>query len=115
MAFSGVGRVGYGVIRGRLDAIMQRLCVWIEFRGRYTITRVMTLDRKFQPILVEDRVELFQNGFFDFNITKLIQDVKAHPKHFPIEYIAVKTVCSSFNKSFDEQVIQAANYLNPIL
>jgi hypothetical protein len=45
----------------------------------------MRLDTDFQPVRVDEGDELFPNGIFEFNITKLLKHIKSNPVSFPIE------------------------------
>jgi len=45
----------------------------------------LILDKKFKPLPVDDDDELFPNGIFVFNITKLLTFIKAHQGSFSIE------------------------------
>lgn len=52
-------------------------------------------DKKFQPMEVDAEDELFPNGIFEFNITKLIAYIKANPGSFPIEEVVIDTLGES--------------------
>ena len=58
----------------------------------------LKLDKKFQTMDVDAGDELFPNGIFEFNITKLIAYVRANQDQFPIELVALDTLWESPNE-----------------
>jgi hypothetical protein len=65
------------------------------------LTRKLTIDNTFLPCLEEENDELFPNGIFKFNITKLLRFIQNNPGDFFLEEIALdefKTY-SSLNES----------------
>ena len=54
----------------------------------------LKLDKKFEPCLADDNDEIFPNGFFQFNITKMIDFI---------------------SPNLDEETIQKAQALKPII
>lgn len=63
---------------------------------------------------VDAEDELFPNGLFEFNITKLIAHLGANPVNFPIEEVALDTLWES-SSNLSEAAIQAANLSVPII
>ena len=62
----------------------------------------LKLDKNFMPCPVADGDELFQNGIFVFNITKMIEYVRSSAENWPVEDVAVdelpdKTISSNIN------------------
>jgi hypothetical protein len=45
----------------------------------------LKLDKKFQPCEVDEDDEVFPNGIFVFNVTKLIAHIGTNPGDFPVE------------------------------
>jgi hypothetical protein len=43
----------------------------------------LKLDKRFQPCPLEEGDEAYPNGIFEFNITRLIAFIDAHPRHVP--------------------------------
>lgn len=74
----------------------------------------LKFNKKFQAINVDAEDELFPNGIFEFNITKLIAHINANPDNFPIEEVALDTLWES-STSLDEAAIEAANLSIPII
>jgi len=49
----------------------------------------LKLNRKFVPCQVDPDDEMFPNGIFVFNVTKLLAHVQANAPKFPVEEVAV--------------------------
>jgi len=71
-------------------------------------------DKKFQPCEVDDDDELYSNGIFVFNITKLLAHLKTNPEGFPVVDVAVVTLGFT-SSNLDETTVQGANLQTPIL
>jgi hypothetical protein len=48
---------------------------------------ILRLDRDFQPCSSELGDELYPNGIFEFNITRLLAFIHPHTERFPAEFI----------------------------
>lgn len=79
------------------------------------MSRKFKLMKSFQPCVAEADDELFPNGIFEFNVTKLIAFVRANPDKFPIEEVDVEEVRWGNSDDLDEATTQAANLSNPII
>lgn len=79
------------------------------------MSRKFKLMKSFQPCAVATDDELYPNGIFEFNVTKLIAFVRANPDKFPIEEVDVEEVRWGDSDDLDEATIQAANLSNPII
>lgn len=75
----------------------------------------MILDKKFKPFPVGEDDELFPNGIFVFNISRLIVFIKANKSSFPVEEVAPQSVQMFRSSNFNEATIEAANLSAPIL
>ena len=75
----------------------------------------LKLDKNFKPFSVDKGDEIFANGIFEFNVTKLSALIRANPKKFPIERIDVKTLANGIPEHLDESAIQAADVSKPII
>jgi hypothetical protein len=75
----------------------------------------MMLDKKFKPFPVGEDDELYPNGIFVFNISKLIVFIKANKSSFPVEEVEPQSVQMFRSSNFDEATIEAANLSTPIL
>ena len=74
----------------------------------------LKIDKKFQPCEVDDDDEMFPNGIFVFNITKLIAHVMANAADFPVEEVAVNTLGLT-SSNLDEPTVQNADLSRPIV
>ena len=54
--------------------------------------RMLKLDRAFQPCVAEDDDEVFLNGIFEFNVTRLLAYIEVHADGFPVDSIAVAVI-----------------------
>ena len=75
----------------------------------------LKINPKFKPCPEDDEDELFLNGIFHFNITKMLQFIKENPDSFPIEIVGVESVYTGLEKTLDEAFIPKANLSNPII
>lgn len=72
-------------------------------------------NKSFQPLIVEKDDELFANGIFEFNITKLLAFIRSNPDKFPTEDVDVKTLRQSFSDGLNESTIRTADISIPII
>jgi hypothetical protein len=75
----------------------------------------MRLDADFQPVRIDKGDELFPNGIFEFNITKLLIHIKSNPESFPIERIEVVDLQVWSSSDLNEATIQNADLSSPII
>ena len=75
----------------------------------------MKLDKKFKPFHVDEDDELYPNGVFVFNISKLMVFIKANKSSFPVEKVELRSLQIFRSSNFDEATIEAANLSTPIL
>ena len=75
----------------------------------------LKLDKKFQACLADDNDEIFPNGFFQFNITKMIEFISQNQDQFSVENIAIETYRKFVSPNLDEETIQKAQTLKPII
>lgn len=62
----------------------------------------LELDETFQPCPAEPGDELYPNGIFEFNITRLLALVETHIARFPIERVAVEDIPADARTSIKE-------------
>jgi hypothetical protein len=55
------------------------------------------IDKDFLPCPVDDGDEIFPNGFFEFNITKMLEYIHGNSDQFPIVEVAVDDFCKEFS------------------
>src|ERR1700730_17936367 len=76
---------------------------------------ILKLDEKFQPCPVDEGDELYPNGIFHFNISRLLAFLDDHPARFPIALIALTEIASYDDSHLDEESVRSADLSRPIL
>lgn len=56
----------------------------------------LKVNKKFTPCPIDDGDELFPNGIFEFNITKMFSFIEKNPDKFALEQVSV----TEFNQNF---------------
>lgn len=84
-------------------------------RPDHATPRKLKLDKTFQPCPAELGDELYPNGIFEFNITRLLAFVAAHVDRFPIERVEVDDIPNYGSDNLDEDAVGTADLLRPIL
>ena len=72
-------------------------------------------NKKFQPRPVDEGDELYRNGIFEFNITKLRAFVMANPDVFPPEKVDVEALRTCPRIHLNESTVQTADPSAPIV
>lgn len=75
----------------------------------------LQLDKTFELCPTEPSDELYPNGIFEFNITRLSAFVSTHVDRFPIERVEVDDIPNYGSDNLDEEVIGTADLFRPIL
>ncbi len=75
----------------------------------------MTLDNQFRPLPVDDGDELFPNGIFEFNISKLTAFIQSNLGQFIPEEIEVQSLHKFTANNLNELTIKTANLSEPII
>jgi hypothetical protein len=68
----------------------------------------LKVDNNFAPYPVATGDELFPNGVFEFNITKMLECIRKHPNKVTLEEVAVSDFYkgfSSINKVYMDSVV----------
>lgn len=76
---------------------------------------MLRLDKKFQPTFSEDGDELYANGVFLFNVSRLLAFIDRYPDRFPVEPIVVDELLHYGEGGLDPDSIVAANLSRPIV
>lgn len=71
--------------------------------------------KSFQPCETWVNDELYRNGIFEFNVTKLTAFIRSHPEKFPIEDVEVSEIRRWHSDDLDEAAVQTADLSNPII
>ena len=77
--------------------------------------RKLKLNKKFQSIVCDKGDELYPNGIFEFNITKLVAFIQANKDKFQPEEVIVKSIRSGFDTHLNETTIKNTNISKPII
>jgi hypothetical protein len=77
-------------------------------------TRAIKLDPNFLPLPVDDGDELFQNGIFQFNITKMLEYIQKNPGCFPLEKVLVSDFFKDFS-SITEDHLSSVDVSLPVI
>ena len=57
----------------------------------------LKLDKNFIPCRVDDNDEMYLNGIFEFNITKMIEYIKNNSDNVPVEKVSVEACWESLD------------------
>lgn len=87
----------------------------LSTRSDHPTSAKLVLDKSFQPCPAEVGDELFPNGIFEFNITRLLAFVEAHVERFPIERVGIDDIPNYGAERLDEETIWTADLSRPIL
>jgi hypothetical protein len=86
-----------------------------QLQSRLPPTR-LKLDKGFQPCPVEQGDEIYPNGIFEFNVTRLWGFVQQHPGRFPVEHVELSEFPDHGNSPhLDEEAVRSADLSRPIL
>lgn len=75
----------------------------------------LKFDKKFQPCAAGPGDELFRNGIFEFNVSRLLAFIAAHAEQYPVASIEVAEIPDYGSNDLDEEAVSAANLLRPVL
>lgn len=75
----------------------------------------LVFNPQFKPLSMTDGDEIYPNGLFKFNITKMLDFIKSKPEQFPIEDTLISDVRTYVSSKLDEKTIKAADITNPII
>jgi hypothetical protein len=75
----------------------------------------LKLNNEFKPLSVDEDDELYPNGIFEFNITKLLIFIKANPASFSVEGVELQSLQIHTSRNLDEGTIETASLSVPIL
>lgn len=77
------------------------------------LTKKLNLDRDFVPCAVSDGDELYLNGIFEFNITKMIEYIHEHLSEFATEEVCVKDL--PIYSSIDDSRLESIKIGVPVI
>jgi hypothetical protein len=86
-----------------------------QLQGRPLPTR-LRLDKGFQPCSVETGDEMYPNGIFEFNITRLLAFVQEHADRFHVEQVDLSEFPDFGNSPhINEEAVRLADLSRPII
>lgn len=74
----------------------------------------LKVDKNFNPCPIATGDELFPNGIFVFNITKILEYIKNKPNDIILEEIMVRDYCSGFS-SINESQMDSVKISRPVI
>jgi hypothetical protein len=74
----------------------------------------LKISKVFRPCAVEKEDELFPNGLFVFNVTKLALHLTSNQDDFPVEQVAVSSLGLT-SSNLDENTVRNADLSRPLL
>lgn len=78
------------------------------------MTKLLKCDNNFTPCPVESGDELFANGIFEFNITKMLEYIQANPDSVILEEVAVGDFFRGFT-SINESHVDSVKISQPVI
>ena len=78
------------------------------------IVKALKVDHDFAPCPANIGDELFPNGIFEFNITKIVEFIHNNPEIVSLEEVAVSNFSSSFS-SIDESQLDSVEISVPVI
>ena len=75
---------------------------------------MLSVDAAFRPCPAADGDELFPNGIFEFNITKMLEWIRTNPGDVPLEDVSVGDFCREFS-SIDESHMDSVQLGQPVI
>lgn len=73
------------------------------------------LNKNFKPLPADEGDEMFRNGIFEFNVTKMTAFISANPETFPIEQVNVKSLSKGSPGNLNEETVRTADVSIPII
>ncbi|MBS3908125.1 MAG: ParB N-terminal domain-containing protein [Actinobacteria bacterium] len=78
------------------------------------MAKMLKVDNNFTPCPVDTGDELFPNGIFEFNITKMRQYIQKHPNDITLEESAVSDFFEGFS-SINESHMDSVEISRPVI
>jgi hypothetical protein len=75
----------------------------------------LKLDKAFKPCPLAGGDEAYPNGIFEFNITRLLTFIDAHPEDFPLEPVSVADIPDYGSSRLNEAAVLSADLSRPVL
>ncbi len=78
------------------------------------MTKLLKIDNNFIPCPAKSGDELYPNGIFEFNITKILGYIQSNTDNITIEEVAVEDFCKDFS-SINESHVDSVDISLPVL
>ena len=78
------------------------------------MTKMLKIDNGFTPCPTKSGDELFRNGIFEFNITKVLEYIQKNTDSLILEEVAVSDFYKGFS-SIDESYVDSVDISLPVL
>ncbi len=78
------------------------------------MTRLLKYDANFTPCSTESGDELFPNGIFEFNITKMLKYIRTNPVCVNLEVVAVGDFIGKFT-TINESHVDSVDISQPVI
>lgn len=75
----------------------------------------LKFNKEFKPLPSEEGEEFYPNGYFEFNVSKMMAFIRSNPDKFSVGEVEVDELPSITTDHLDESTIQKADLSNPIL
>ena len=72
-------------------------------------------DAAFQPCPVGLDDELYANGIFEFNVTRLLAFINAHAERFSVEIVRVADIPDYGGSNLNDEIVHSADLSQPVL
>jgi len=86
----------------------------IPHQSRMDGARKLVSDSTFVPCPAEDGDEIYPNGIFQFNITKMLEHINQNPGQYLLEEIPVESL-SLLSSGLNEDHVSIADITRPII
>jgi len=77
--------------------------------------RKLNVNRKYHPVTIDKDDEIFRNGGFQINITKLLSFIAEHPEKFSVEDVTVNEYRRYSSENLDKSTIENSDISKPIV
>ena len=78
------------------------------------MAKILKVDNDFTPYPVTNGDELFANGIFEFNVTKMLEYIKENPDGISLEEVAVSDFFKEFS-SINESHMDSVEISRPVI
>lgn len=82
--------------------------------GRFQSAKRLKINKSFKPCPTEDGDEIYQNGIFEFNISKLLEYMKNNSEKFELIEVEVEDFPKEFS-SLNEMHVESTDHSQPVI